>query len=139
MRLDIWLWAVRLFKTRSLATEACRNGRVMLREQALKASHCVRIGETLEIRKAGCHFRYQVICLLRRRVSANQAAECYNDLTSTEERQKFDEWAASFRNLPVAMRGQGRPTKKVRRKMEGIQPSTKNPTESDWTVDELLW
>lgn len=139
IRLDIWLWAVRLLKTRSLAAEACRNGRLLLRGQALKPSHCVRVGETIELRRAGCLFQYQVISLLRKRVSANLASECYNDLTPVEERKKFDERTEALRSLPMAMRGLGRPTKKVRRNMDRIQPSTKGQAESDWAGDDLLW
>lgn len=118
LRVDKWLWAVRIYKSRTLATEACKKSKIRLNEQEIKASHLIEPGQILEVRKQGFKFKYKVVQLIDKRVSSPLALACYVDLTSTEELNKYKSWFA-HRSLPVLReKGSGRPTKKERRAIE---------------------
>lgn len=118
-RLDKFLWAVRLFKTRSLATEACRVGKVKLNEQPLKPSHEVKLGEVFSIRTGPITKKIKVLELLKNRVAAKQVLLFIEDLTPPEEYEKLkliQENKTEFRP-----RGLGRPTKKERRLIDRLK------------------
>ena len=116
LRLDKWLWAVRIFKTRSLATDACRSGHVKIAGQSVKPAHDVRVGETLLVRKERLTQTVKVLGLSEKRVGAAVAKTLVEDLTSPEE------YAQARPSLlpPEAFRpkGLGRPTKKDRRDLD---------------------
>jgi ribosome-associated heat shock protein Hsp15 len=112
-RIDKWLWAVRLFKTRSQAAEACRKGRVMIGGQAAKPSRHVREGDIISLRRLPAVYTYRVIGIVENRQPARLVANYLEDLTPEQERQK-----AAHHNTVVFSRrepGSGRPTKKERR------------------------
>ena len=79
VRLDAWLWSVRLFKTRSAATAACRAGHVRLDDQPVKASQPVRVGDVVKVRQPGWERVFEVTRLIAKRVGAPVARECYVD------------------------------------------------------------
>ena len=81
-RIDSWIWSVRLIKTRSQATAACRAGRVRLNGERVKPAHQVRAGDQVRVRQAGAERTVVVTRILRKRVSAAVAADCYVDHTS---------------------------------------------------------
>ncbi len=114
-RVDSWLWAVRLFKTRSAATAACRSGHVRVNGERVKAAQGVRIGDEIRIRISG--FDRIVIArrLLVKRVGADLAAECYTDNTPPPPPK------SEMALLPVRDRGAGRPTKRDRREIERLR------------------
>ncbi|MDO5619189.1 RNA-binding S4 domain-containing protein [Kocuria sp.] len=114
VRLDVWLWSVRIFKTRGAATTACRAGHVRLNEAPVKASQAVRVGDTVVVRRPGWQQVLEVQKLLLKRVGAPVARECYSDLSEPPPPQIR---AAVPRRDP----GTGRPTKKDRRKMEELR------------------
>ena len=116
VRIDKWLWAVRLFKTRSLATEFCKKGRITMANMPVKASRMIQIGDRIDINKPPVTYSYEVTGLISNRVSAKIAVEQYKDLTPEEElnRLKNIQESAFF----VRDRGAGRPTKKERRDLE---------------------
>ena len=118
-RIDKFLWSVRLFKTRSLASEACRAGRVKMNDQVLKASHEVKVGETYTIAVDHLHKTIQVKALLSNRVGAQLVGNYMVDLTPEEEYAR----QASIRQggFEVRDRGVGRPTKRDRRDIEKIK------------------
>ncbi|HEY0898134.1 MAG TPA: RNA-binding S4 domain-containing protein [Sphingobacteriaceae bacterium] len=118
LRIDKYLWAIRAFKTRSLATEACKAGRVKMTGQSLKPSHVVKIGETYTVQKGADRRIIKVSGLLERRVDAKTAVTFYEDLTPVEETQKFK----SMFHSPVLQRerGAGRPTKRDRREIDDL-------------------
>lgn len=122
LRIDKYLWAIRIFKTRSLATEACKAGRVKLNGQNVKPSYLVKIGETYAIQKGPERKVILVTGLLERRVDAKTAVQFYEDQTPVEDTYAFK----SVFRAPVLKRdrGTGRPTKKDRRDIDGLQ--------SDW-------
>lgn len=116
VRIDKWLWAVRVFKTRSLATDACRNGKVSINGQLVKASREVKPEDEISIRQQQMTKTVKVTALLEKRVSAKLVAQFMEDLTPASEYEKVETIrAVSFVYRP---KGQGRPTKKDRRDIE---------------------
>ena len=125
VRIDKWLWAVRLYRSRSLATEACQAGHVKIAGQSVKPSREVRVGETITAQTGGLTRTVRVLARLDRRVGAKVAAEFAEDLTPAEERARAREERAQTPHFP---KGFGRPTKKQRRRLEGwLSPGDPEP------------
>jgi len=119
VRVDKWLWAVRIFKSRTLATAACKSNKVMLNDVALKPSSSVQRGMTLRVKKEGYNMTYKIVDLLDKRVSAVMAEPCYENLTPEDELNKFKDWYLFNKgNVEVREKGLGRPTKRDRRDMD---------------------
>jgi ribosome-associated heat shock protein Hsp15 len=119
VRLDKFLWAVRLYKTRNIASGACRMGRVLINNNPVKPSHYVRVNEILTIRKPPVVFTFKVIEPLENRVSARLVEKYIEDLTPESEKNKIAMNANGF--FIYRKKGSGRPTKKERRTMDGWQ------------------
>lgn len=119
LRIDKYLWAIRIFKTRSLATEACKAGRVKLNGQNIKPSHEVKEGEIYQVSKGIERKVIRVTGLLGNRVDAKTAVNFYEDQTPLEETHRFK----SMFHAPVLKRdrGTGRPTKKDRREIDELK------------------
>ena len=120
VRLDAWLWSVRIYKTRSAATAACRAGHVRLNGDPVKASQNVVAGDRVRVRKDGFDRDLEITGLLSKRVSAPVATKCYLDHTPPRERVVIPQ-------VPVRERGAGRPTKKDRREMDRLRTSWQEP------------
>ena len=126
VRIDKWLWAVRLYKTRAAANDACSSGRVRINGVPAKPAHRVKVGDTVVSRRKGFSSTYQVVRVIEKRVGAPVAVECYVDETPEEAKPKprsIDEridaaWAERSA-------GTGRPTKRDRRQMEKFLQSDK--------------
>ena len=118
LRIDKYLWAIRLFKTRSLATDACRAGRVKLNGQNLKPSAIVKIGEIYQVSKGIEKKVIEVVELLNNRVESKIAVTKYKYLTPEEETHAVK----SMFHAPSLKRdrGAGRPTKKDRRETDDL-------------------
>ena len=121
VRLDKWLWAVRVFKTRSAAREACVSGRVRVGGAPAKPAHRVRAGDEITVRRRGFTSTFRVDKVIEKRVGAAVAAECVTDLTPPDERPQPRRRSQSER-IDAAWaertRGSGRPTKRERRQMD---------------------
>ena len=117
VRIDKWLWSVRIFKSRTLATNACKSGRVKVEQTPIKAAGSVEVGQTVQVRKNGFDLEFRVVKLIEKRVGANLAVECYEDLTPSEELNKFRNWFVGKGQTEVRAKGTGRPTKKDRREL----------------------
>lgn len=117
IRIDKYLWAVRMYKTRQLAAEACDKGRVKILDQVVKPARSVKPGETIIIHRGPWHQHIKVLQPLQKRVSATLAKEFCEDITPAEEleRQKLHQAALVAYNVKS---GDGRPTKKDRRQMD---------------------
>ncbi|GET21385.1 RNA-binding S4 domain-containing protein [Prolixibacter denitrificans] len=116
VRVDKWLWAVRVFKTRSIATDACKKGRVTIDGQSVKPSRTLKTGEVIEVRKNPVRYSYKVKQLIQKRVGAKLVPEYMEDVTPASEleileMQKNMSWFERER-------GTGRPTKKERRDID---------------------
>jgi ribosome-associated heat shock protein Hsp15 len=114
LRLDKYLWAIRLFKTRSLATTACNGGKVKYQEEQAKPGKNVHLGDVYDVRTEGKKWRIKVIGLLHTRVKYEEAIKYYLDITPEEELERLKYQAASF-NTGKRPSKIGRPTKKERR------------------------
>ncbi len=118
IRIDKWLWSVRIFKSRTLATDTCKSGKVKVEGEPVKPSYLLQVGEHVAVKKNGFNFEFKVLALLEKRVGAPQAQECYEDLTAEEELNKFNDWFVGKAPVERRERGAGRPTKKERRELE---------------------
>jgi ribosome-associated heat shock protein Hsp15 len=119
LRLDKYLWAIRLFKTRSLATAACDKGKVKFDGSQVKASKNVNIGDEYEVKTEAKRWRIKVTGLLEKRAAASIAIKNYIDITPREEVQRLQFQAASF-HTGKRQSKIGRPTKKERRNLDGF-------------------
>jgi ribosome-associated heat shock protein Hsp15 len=119
VRIDKWLWCVRVFKTRNQATEECRAGKVKINGQETKASHIVKIGEVIEVQIEQLKRILLVKDILDRRVSAKIAVDYVEDQTPAEEIERLR--LARKTNFEKRDRGTGRPTKRDRREIEGFK------------------
>jgi ribosome-associated heat shock protein Hsp15 len=117
LRIDKYLWAIRLFKTRSLAAEACEKGRVKLAGVSVKASKPVSVGDEYEVKTEARKWLIRVTGLLSNRVQYAEAIKYYIDLTPEEEIEKLKTLAASF-HTGKRLSKIGRPTKKERRDLD---------------------
>jgi len=119
LRIDKYLWAIRAFKTRTLATDACKAGRIKLDGQNVKPSHEVKLNEVYSVSKGAERRVLKVNGLLENRVDAKTAVNFYEDITPMEETQAFK----SMFHAPILKRdrGAGRPTKKDRRDIDDLK------------------
>ena len=119
LRIDKYLWAIRLFKTRTLATDACKAGRVKLDNQNIKPSHEVKVGEIYQVSKGPDRRVVKVTGLPESRVDAKTSVGFYQDITPVEQTQAFK----SMFHAPILKRdrGTGRPTKRDRREIDELK------------------
>ena len=119
LRLDKYLWAIRLFKTRTLAASACYSGKVKFNGLQAKASKHVTVGDEYEVKTEAKRWRIKVAALLHARVKYEEAIKYYIDITPAEEIQRLQYQAASFHTgkRPSKI---GRPTKKDRRDLDNF-------------------
>lgn len=116
VRMDKFLWSVRLFKTRALAAEACEKGHVTVQDTACKPSRQVREGDVISVRKMPVVYRYRVLALTGNRLPAARVPEFIADETPAAELEKLD--MARMASFGLRDRGTGRPTKKDRRELD---------------------
>jgi ribosome-associated heat shock protein Hsp15 len=117
LRIDKYLWAIRLFKTRSQVAEACNKGKVKLNGNAVKASKAVNVGDEYEVKTEARKWLIKVTGLLHNRVQYSEAIKYYIDLTPAEEIEKTEYHTSSF-HTGKRLSKIGRPTKKQRRDLE---------------------
>jgi ribosome-associated heat shock protein Hsp15 len=118
LRVDKYLWSIRLFKTRSQAGEACDKGRVKLDGVSVKASRTVNVGDEYEVKTEARKWVIKVSGLLDKRVQYSEAINYYIDLTPAEELERIKFQSESF-HTGKRLSKVGRPTKKQRRDLEG--------------------
>jgi|AntRauTorckE6833_2_1112554.scaffolds.fasta_scaffold00314_10 ribosome-associated heat shock protein Hsp15 len=119
VRIDKYLWSIRIFKTRSKAAEACKKGKVFINDEDAKPAKEVRVGDEVMIKVKNMQKTLKVTGLLEQRVSASIAETHYEDLTPPEEYDKLKKMHEL--NHEWRDRGAGRPTKKERRKIEWLK------------------
>ena len=126
IRLDKYLWAIRLFKTRSQAAEACDMGKVKQNRENVKASRVVKVGDEYEVKTENKRWLIQVAALLDHRVQYKEAITYYTDITPPEEIERIRFQAASF-HTGKRLSKQGRPTKKDKRDLDTFMDSPSAP------------
>jgi len=117
-RIDKYLWSVRIYKTRTDATEACRSGRIRINEIQAKPSKDIKPGDIISVRRGNIHFTYRVIADVERRQPAKIVAQYIDNITPQEELDKLNLTKESF--FISRERGTGRPTKKERRDIDEL-------------------
>ena len=127
-RIDKWLWAARIFKTRTIAADACKNGRVAVNDVNVKPSRMVKVGDTISVRKPPVTYSFRVLKTIEQRVGAKLVPEIYENITTPDQYELLEmNRISGFVNR---QRGTGRPTKKDRRAMDAfVGPSL----ETDWS------
>ena len=121
-RIDKWIWAARIFKTRSIAADACKNGRVTVNNVNVKPSHMVKVGETVCVRKPPITYSFKILKTIEQRVGAKLIPEIYENVTTPDQYELLEMNRIS--GFVDRARGTGRPTKKERRALDAfIGPS----------------
>ena len=121
VRVDKWLWSVRIFKSRTLATNAVKSGKVKVNGESVKASTSVLRGDEITVSKNGFNFQFKVVDLIQKRVVAPIAQKCYVDLTPADELNKYRDWYVGKAGSERRERGAGRPTKRERREIDDFK------------------
>lgn len=130
VRVDKWLWAVRLFKTRSQASEACRKGRILIDGNSVKPSRMIKLDDVVQIRKSPITYSFKVLGLIEKRVGAKLAPDYVKDVTPATELQILE---MQKHMLSIQRdRGTGRPTKKERRDLDDFFNTDEHDWDSDW-------
>jgi ribosome-associated heat shock protein Hsp15 len=117
-RIDKWLCAARIFKTRSIAADACKNGRVTINDVNVKPSHMVKVGETVSVRKPPVTYSFRILKTIEQRVGAKLLPEIYDNVTPQDQYELLEMNRIS--GFVDRARGTGRPTKKDRRAMDAF-------------------
>lgn len=125
VRIDKWLWAVRIFKSRTLSAEIIKKGRVKLNGESVKPSSNVTVGDRLQVQKQGFNLEIEVVKLLNKRVGAPLAVTCYVDHTPPEEMSKYKDWYVGKSGGEYREKGSGRPTKRERRTIDDFKEEGK--------------
>ena len=115
-RIDKWLWAARIFKTRSIAADACKNGRVTIEGVNVKPSRVVKAGEVVAVRKPPVTYSFKILKTIEQRVGAKLLPEIYENVTTSDQYELLEMNRIS--GFVDRARGTGRPTKKDRRAMD---------------------
>ncbi|MCH4155085.1 MAG: RNA-binding S4 domain-containing protein [Muribaculaceae bacterium] len=115
VRIDKWLWATRIFKTRSIATEMCKMGRVTIEGMNVKPSRMIKIGETISVRKPPVTYSFQVIGLVENRVGAKMVPNYLKNVTDPKQFEILE--MARIGGFVKRQKGLGRPTKKEGREI----------------------
>ncbi len=117
-RIDKWLWAARIFKTRSLAADACKNSRITINGQTVKPSHVVKAGETVSVKKPPVVYSFRIIKCIEQRVGAKFIPEIYENVTDPKQYEILE--MSRISGFIDRERGSGRPTKKDRRSLDAF-------------------
>ena len=117
-RIDKWLWASRIFKTRTIAADACKNGRIMVNDVLVKPSRMVMVGDKISVRKPPVTYTFRILKTIEQRVGAKLLPEIYENITTPDQYELLEmNRISGFVNR---QRGTGRPTKKDRRAMDAF-------------------
>ncbi|MBP3755760.1 MAG: RNA-binding S4 domain-containing protein [Prevotella sp.] len=121
-RIDKWLWASRIFKTRSIAADACKNGRVTIAGVNVKPSRPLKVGEVVDVKKPPVTYSFRVLKCIEQRVGAKLVPEIYENVTDPKQYELLE--MSRISGFVNRARGTGRPTKKDRRAMESfVEPA----------------
>ena len=133
VRIDKWLWAVRLFKTRTLAAEACKKGKVIIQNVQVKPSRNVKVGDVVCIKRNPILFSFKVIALAENRMNAKLVAGFMENVTAADQLELIE--LAKLAGQSGRDRGTGRPTKKERRDIEEFTEPIFMDDDGDWDFD----
>jgi ribosome-associated heat shock protein Hsp15 len=134
-RIDKWLWAARIFKTRTIAADACKNGRVAVNDVNVKPSRMVKVGDKISVRKPPVTYSFKILKTIEQRVGAKLLPEIYENVTPPDQYELLEMNRIS--GFVDRQRGTGRPTKKERRALdEFVGPSLEGFNDFDFDFDD---
>ena len=138
-RIDKWLWAARIFKTRSIAANACKSGRVTVNGTTVKPSRSIKCGEVVSVKKPPVTYSFKVLQCIEQRVGAKLVPQIYENVTDAKQYELLE--MSRISGFVDRMRGTGRPTKKERRSLDAfIDPSligfTSDDDEDEFDFDD---
>ena len=129
VRIDKWMWAVRIFKTRTVALDACKKGRVLIDNVSVKPSRMIRVGDVVQVRKPPVTFSFKVLGLSDKRMGAKLVPQFMENVTPPEQYEILE--LNKISGFVDRQRGTGRPTKKERRDLEQFT--------DEFDFDEFDW
>ncbi|MBO7552457.1 MAG: RNA-binding S4 domain-containing protein [Bacteroidaceae bacterium] len=115
-RIDKWLWAVRIFKTRSIAADACKMGRISINGSQVKASHSVKVNDVVQVRKPPITYSFKVLQAIEKRVGAKLVPQMLENVTTPDQLELLE--MSKISGFMNRAKGTGRPTKKDRRQLD---------------------
>ena len=118
-RIDKWLWAARIFKTRTIAAAACKKGQVSMKGSPIKASRMIKVGDVIEVRKPPVTYSFRVLQAIEKRVGAKLIPEILENITAPEQYEILE--MSKISGFVNSAKGTGRPTKKDRRSLDEFQ------------------
>lgn len=121
VRIDKWMWATRIFKTRTIAAEACKKNRIMINGVNVKPSRMIKIGDVIQVRKPPITFSFKVLALSEHRMGAKLVSEYLENVTTPDQYEIME--MNRIAGFVDRARGLGRPTKKDRRELEQFTDS----------------
>ena len=133
VRIDKWLWAVRLFKTRTLAAEACKKGKIVIKNVQVKPSRNVKVGDVVSIKRNPFLFSFKVLALSENRMNAKLVVDFLQNVTTADQLEMIE--LAKLTGNMGRDRGTGRPTKKERRDLEDFVEPEFADEEGDWNFE----
>lgn len=122
VRIDKWMWATRIFKTRTIAVEACKKGRIMINNVTVKPSRMIKIGDVIQVRKPPVTYSFRVLALTESRMGAKLVPGFLENITPPEEYEILE--LNKISGFVNRARGTGRPTKKDRRELDEFNDLT---------------
>ena len=134
VRVDKWLWAVRVFKTRTQATEACKKGRVLIGGTQVKESRVIKVGDTIQVKRPPVLYSFKVIALTQNRMNAKLVPGYMEHVTTPDQLELLE--LVKMDQAAGRARGTGRPTKKERRDLEEFVDVTPYFMDDDWEFGE---
>lgn len=132
VRIDKWLWAVRLFKTRSIAIDACKKGRISIKGMSIKPSRMIKVGDVIDVKRPPITYSFEVLNLTENRMGAKLVPEFMKDVTSPSQLEILE--LSKVSGFVDRARGTGRPTKKDRRDLQQFAEDLS--FFDDWDLDE---
>lgn len=133
VRIDKWLWAVRLFKTRTLAAEACKKGKVVIQNVQVKPSRNIKVGEVVSIKRNPILFSFKVLALSENRMNAKLVVDFMLNVTTPDQLELIE--LSKLAGQMGRDRGTGRPTKKERRELDDFTEPAFVDENGDWNFD----
>jgi len=134
-RLDKWLWAARIYKTRTLAADACKNGRITINGAQAKASRTVKVGDEIGVRKSPVTYTFRVLQPIEKRVGAKVLPEVLENITAPDQYEVLE--MSRISGFVDRAKGTGRPTKKDRRALDDFQTPLLLEGDFDFDDEEL--
>lgn len=134
VRIDKWLWATRIFKTRTIATEACKKGRVLISGMAVKPSRVIKVGEIIDVKKPPITYSFRVKALAENRMGAKLVPDYLENITSPDQYELLE--MVKISGFVNRQKGLGRPTKKEGRELSKFTDEMYSFSDTDFDFDD---